>query len=158
MENYDNLRCCTISRSPMPKVWSRFQSSVLSSSSAETSVYLQAIHALVSGAYLKPSTVLSHISKTDRLLRLEANLRKNHKGIPTTKNIVEWKVEADAKVKRENEEAEKIGMVGYWLKPCRLRYRLTDVLEDRKEKPKDRRTIDRTRFVYLSQGYTGSYP
>lgn len=74
-------------------------------------MYLQAIHALVIGAYLKPSTVLSHISKTDRLLRLEADLRKKHKGIPTAKNIVEWKIEADAKVKRENEEAEKIGMV-----------------------------------------------
>jgi DNA-directed RNA polymerase III subunit RPC3 len=74
-------------------------------------MYFQAVHALVSGAYLKPSTVLSHISKTDRLLRLEANLRRNHKGIPTAKNIVDWKVEADVKVKRENEEAEKVGMV-----------------------------------------------
>lgn len=80
---------------------------------ADSAVYLQAIHTLVTGAYLKPSTVLSHISKTDRLLRLEANLRKNHKGIPTAKDIVGWKVEADAQVKRENEEAEKVGMVRY---------------------------------------------
>ncbi|KAF8580680.1 hypothetical protein K439DRAFT_1636837 [Ramaria rubella] len=76
----------------------------------ESSVYLQAVNALVAGAYLKPSTVLSHISRTDRLLRLEAKLRRSFKGIPTAKDIVQWKIEADAQVKRENEEAEKIGM------------------------------------------------
>ena len=124
--------------------------------SAESSVYSQAIHALVTGAYLKPSTVLSHISKTDRLLRIEANLRKNHKGIPTTKNIVEWKIEADAKVKRENEEAEKVGMVRCQLKPRHLLYSLTNVLEDRKEKLKGYRIIDRTKYAYLFQGYMRS--
>jgi len=69
---------------------------------------------LVTGSYLKPSTRLSHISKTDRLLRFEAGLRKEHKGIPTAKDIVHWKIEAEAKVKREDEEAEKIGMVCYF--------------------------------------------
>ncbi|KAF8522102.1 hypothetical protein BU17DRAFT_45192 [Hysterangium stoloniferum] len=80
------------------------------SDSKESSKYLQAINTLVTGAYLKPSTKLSHISKTDRLLRLEANLRKDHKGIPTAKDIVQWKIEAEAKVKREDEDAERIGM------------------------------------------------
>lgn len=112
MGSYGNRKCCNISRSSMPKVWSQFQAtSATLTLGAESSVYTQAIHALVSGAYLKPSTVLSHISKTDRLLRLEGNLRKNHKGIPTAKSIVEWKIEAEARVKRENEEAETIGMV-----------------------------------------------
>jgi DNA-directed RNA polymerase III subunit RPC3 len=65
----------------------------------------------VTGSYLKPSTKLSHISKTDRILRVEASYRKEHKGIPTTKDIVKWKIDAEAKVKREDEEAEKIGTV-----------------------------------------------
>lgn len=70
---------------------------------------------LVTGVYLKPATVLSHISRTDRLLRLEARLRREHKGIPTAKDVIGWKVEAEARVKREDEEAEKVGMVSIFL-------------------------------------------
>jgi hypothetical protein len=78
---------------------------------AESSAYSQAVNSLVTGAYLKPSSVLSHISRTDRLLRLEAELRRSHRGIPTAKDIVGWKLEAEAQVKRENDEAENVGMV-----------------------------------------------
>jgi hypothetical protein len=81
----------------------------------EMAVYLQVINTLVTGSYLKPSTKLAHISKTDRLLRFEASFRKEHKGIPTAKDIVKWKIDAEAKVKREDEEAEKIGMVHFLL-------------------------------------------
>ncbi|GJJ11988.1 hypothetical protein Clacol_006226 [Clathrus columnatus] len=77
----------------------------------EVSVYLQVINRLVIGVYLKPSTKLSHISRTDRQLRLEAKFRKEHKGIPTPKDVIGWKIEARARVKREEgEEAESIGM------------------------------------------------
>lgn len=79
------------------------------------SVYLQALNRLVTGVYLKPSTRLSHISRTDRLLRLEAKLRKEHKGIPTAKDVMNWKIEAEARIQREEEEAEKVGMVSFVL-------------------------------------------
>jgi hypothetical protein len=110
-------------------------------------VYSQAINKLVTGAYLKPSTVLSHISKTDRLLRLEANLRKSHKGIPTAKDIVQWKIQADAQVKRENDEAEKVGMVRGLAERRSTPSGLTTFLEDRNEKRKNRRIIDRIKCV-----------
>ena len=99
---------------------------------------------LVVGAYLKPSTVLSHISKTDRLLRLEADLRKRHKGIPTAKDIVGWKIQADAQVKRENEEAEKVGMVRGHVKIWHDIW-TEEPLEDRNGKRRSQQTIDRIR-------------
>lgn len=74
------------------------------------SVYQQALHKLVAGAYLKPSTVLSHISPRDKQIKYEAEERSKISGIPTAKELREAKELAGARLKRE-EEAETVGMV-----------------------------------------------
>ncbi|KAF8721906.1 hypothetical protein AX14_010116 [Amanita brunnescens Koide BX004] len=73
------------------------------------SVYQQALHKLVAGAYLKPSTVLSHISPRDKQIKYEAEERSKISGIPTAKELREAKELAGARLKRE-EEAETVGM------------------------------------------------
>ena len=74
------------------------------------SVYQQALHKLVAGAYLKPSTVLSHISPRDKQIKYEAEERSKLSGIPTTKELREAKELAGARLRRE-EEAESVGLV-----------------------------------------------
>lgn len=74
------------------------------------SMYQQALHKLVAGAYLKPSTVLSHISPRDKQIKYEAEERSKLSGIPTTKELREAKELAATRLKRE-EEAETVGLV-----------------------------------------------
>lgn len=76
-----------------------------------SSVYNQALHALVTQHYLKPSTVLSHLSPRDKRIQYEADERKKLGGLPTAKQYREAKEAAYARLKREEEEAEKVGLI-----------------------------------------------
>ncbi|KAL0569635.1 RNA polymerase III subunit C82 [Marasmius crinis-equi] len=73
-------------------------------------VYAQALHTLVSKHYLKPSTILSHISPRDKRIQYEADERAKLTGLPTSKQLREAKEAAYARLKREEEEAEKVGL------------------------------------------------
>ncbi|KAI0693743.1 hypothetical protein BC835DRAFT_1406684 [Cytidiella melzeri] len=74
------------------------------------SIYSQALHKLVEASYLKPSTVLSHVSPRDTRIRYEAEERAEIPGFPAAKQLKEAKQIAAARIRREEEEAEKIGM------------------------------------------------
>jgi DNA-directed RNA polymerase III subunit RPC3 len=74
-------------------------------------VYLQALHKLVTSTYLKPSTVLSHVSPRDNRIKYESEERAKISGFPTAKELRHAKEMAQARLKREEEEAEKIGLV-----------------------------------------------
>ena len=76
----------------------------------------QALYKLVSGSYLRASTARSHISPRDRLIQYENEEKKKIVGFPTSKQLKEAKEVAEARLKRENDEAEKIGLVR--LCPC----------------------------------------
>ncbi|KAJ7771765.1 RNA polymerase III subunit RPC82-domain-containing protein [Mycena metata] len=80
------------------------------SSRSAATVYSQALHALVAAAYLKPSTILSHISPRDKRIRYEAEEKQKISGFPTAKELREAKESAAARLKREEEEAEKVGL------------------------------------------------
>ena len=66
------------------------------------------------GSYLKPSTILSHISPRDKRIKYEAEEKLKISGFPTAKQLREAKEIVDARLKREEEEAEKIGMVSVY--------------------------------------------
>jgi len=74
-------------------------------------VYTQALHKLVSASYLKPSTILSHVSPRDKRIQYEAEEKAKLAGFPTAKEIRQAKETATARLKREEEEAEKVGLV-----------------------------------------------
>lgn len=74
-------------------------------------VYSQAFHKLVEASYLKPSTVLSHQSPRDKRIQYEAEEKAKISGFPTAKELRQAKEIADARLRREEEGAEKIGMV-----------------------------------------------
>ncbi|KAJ7871487.1 RNA polymerase III subunit RPC82-domain-containing protein [Mycena olivaceomarginata] len=73
-------------------------------------VYTQALHALVTAGYLKPSTILSHLSPRDKRIRYEGEEKAKIVGFPTAKELREAKETAEARLKREEEEAEKVGI------------------------------------------------
>ncbi|KAI0797830.1 RNA polymerase III subunit RPC82-domain-containing protein [Abortiporus biennis] len=75
-----------------------------------TTLYSQALHKLVDSFYLKPSTVLSHISPVDKRIKYEKEEKTKISGFPTAKQLREAKETAEARLRREEEEAEKIGM------------------------------------------------
>lgn len=69
------------------------------------------MHKLVEESYLKPATILSHISPLDKRIKYEAEEKAKVSGFPTAKQLREAKEMAEARLKREEEDAEKIGMV-----------------------------------------------
>ncbi|TFK42774.1 RNA polymerase III subunit RPC82-domain-containing protein [Crucibulum laeve] len=73
-------------------------------------VYSQAMHKLVSASYLKPSTILSHHSPRDKQIKYEAEEKAKISGFPTAKELREAKETASARLKREEEDAEKVGL------------------------------------------------
>lgn len=77
----------------------------------EKSLYAQTLYKLVSASYLKPSTVLSHFSPRDKAIQYEAEEKRKITGFPTAKELREAKEVAQARLKREEEEAEKVGLV-----------------------------------------------
>ncbi|KAH8107162.1 hypothetical protein BXZ70DRAFT_916661 [Cristinia sonorae] len=76
----------------------------------DPSVFAQAMHKLVECSYLKPSTVLSHVSPLDKRIKYEAEEKAKISGFPTAKQLREAKEIAEGRLKREEEEAEKVGM------------------------------------------------
>jgi DNA-directed RNA polymerase III subunit RPC3 len=73
--------------------------------------YEQALHKLVTAQYLKASTVLSHQSPRDKLIKYEAEERQKLAGLPTSRQLSECRDLAEARLRREEREAEKIGIV-----------------------------------------------
>ncbi|KAH9946259.1 uncharacterized protein BXZ73DRAFT_86425 [Epithele typhae] len=71
----------------------------------------QTFHKLLETGYLKPSTMLSHLSPRDKRIRYEAEEKRKISGFPTAKEIRQAKEVAQARLKREEEEAEQGGMV-----------------------------------------------
>jgi hypothetical protein len=78
---------------------------------AEISQYNSVLLKMVSASYLKPSTVLSHISPKDKNIQYEAEEKSKISGFPTAKQLREAKEVARARLKREEEEAEQVGLV-----------------------------------------------
>jgi DNA-directed RNA polymerase III subunit RPC3 len=76
-----------------------------------STVYSQALYKLVTAAYLKPSTMLSHVSPRDKRIKYEAEEKAKISGFPTAKELREARDKAQARLKREEEEAEKVGLV-----------------------------------------------
>lgn len=73
----------------------------------------RAIHELVSAFYLKPSTILSHLSPRDKRIKYEAEEKAKISGFPTAKELREAKEVADARLRREEEQAERVGLVSH---------------------------------------------
>lgn len=78
---------------------------------SDSSMYSQSLYKLVSESYLKPSTVLSHNSPRDKRIKYEGEEKAKITGFPTAKELREVKVTAQVRLKREEEEAEKVGLV-----------------------------------------------
>lgn len=74
-------------------------------------VYRGAAHKLVTGAYLKPSTALSHVSPKDKQIKYGGEEKAKISGFPTARELREAKLAAEARLKQEEDEAEKIGLV-----------------------------------------------
>jgi DNA-directed RNA polymerase III subunit RPC3 len=80
----------------------------------ESTVYAQALHGLVTLSYLKPSTLLSHVSPRDKRILYEAEEKAKINGFPTAKELRQAREVALSRLKREEDEAEKVGLVsGY---------------------------------------------
>ncbi|KAG1858366.1 RNA polymerase III subunit RPC82-domain-containing protein [Suillus subalutaceus] len=75
-----------------------------------SSLYSQTLYKLISGAYLKPSTLLSHHSPRDKRIKYEAEEKAKITGFPTAKELREAQETAEARLKREEEEAESVGL------------------------------------------------
>ncbi|KAI6110056.1 RNA polymerase III subunit RPC82-domain-containing protein [Pisolithus sp. B1] len=75
-----------------------------------TSMYSQTLYKLVSESYLKPSTLLSHQSPRDKRIKYEAEEKAKLTGFPTARQLREAKAAAEARLKREEEEAERVGL------------------------------------------------
>ncbi|KAH0584090.1 DNA-directed RNA polymerase III subunit RPC3 [Termitomyces sp. J132] len=73
-------------------------------------LYTQTLHKLVSTSYLKPATILSHLSPRDKRIQYEAEEKAKIVGFPTAREIREAKEVAEARLKREEEEAEQVGL------------------------------------------------
>ena len=86
-------------------------SALRTKNSPEISQYQQTFHKLVTGSYLKPSTVLSHWSPRDRLMQYEIEEKRKISGFPTARELRQAKEGAVGRLKREEEEEEQIGLV-----------------------------------------------
>lgn len=74
------------------------------------SPYKQALLKLVNSSYLIPCSVLFHISPRDKLLQFEAEEKSKLKNFPTAKELRQAKEVAEARLKREQEDALKTGL------------------------------------------------
>ena len=77
----------------------------------ESIVYAQALHGLVTLSYLKPSTLLSHVSPRDKRILYETEEKAKITGFPTTKELRQAREAAMSRLKREEDEAENVGLV-----------------------------------------------
>ncbi|KAG2045593.1 hypothetical protein BDR06DRAFT_978096, partial [Suillus hirtellus] len=67
-------------------------------------------HLLIFSAYIKPSTLLSHHSPRDKRIKYEAEEKTKIAGLSTAKELREVQETAEAWLKREEEEAESVGL------------------------------------------------
>lgn len=74
---------------------------------------MQALYTLVTSAYLKPSTVLSHVSPRDKRIKYEGEEKAKISGFPTAKELRQARETADARLKQEEADAEKVGLVSF---------------------------------------------
>lgn len=84
---------------------------LFTSSSQGPALYSQALYKLVEAKYLKPATLLAHISPQDKRIRYETEEKAKISGFPTLKELRQAKETAEARLRREEEEAEQVGMV-----------------------------------------------
>ncbi|KAG6909829.1 hypothetical protein DXG01_015102 [Tephrocybe rancida] len=73
-------------------------------------LYSQTIHKLVAMSYLKPATILSHVSPRDKRIRYETEEKAKIIGFPTAREIREAREVAEARLRREEEDAEMVGL------------------------------------------------
>ncbi|EKM82848.1 hypothetical protein AGABI1DRAFT_68847 [Agaricus bisporus var. burnettii JB137-S8] len=78
--------------------------------SKSITVHRGVMHKLVSENYLKPSTVLSHVSPADKQIKYEGEEKAKISGFPTAKELKQAKQVAEARMRREEEEAGKAGL------------------------------------------------
>lgn len=97
---------------------------------------MQALHKLVDASYLRPSTVLSHISPRDKRITYETEEKAKISGFPTAKELRQAKEMAEVRLKREEEEAEQIGMVSNNVLP-RVTLKFCNIQYPQKRKAKD---------------------
>lgn len=79
--------------------------------SNRSSSYSKALLSLVSKRYLKASVILAHQSPRDKLIKYEAEEKAKISGFPTSKELREAREVAEARLRREEDEAEKVGLV-----------------------------------------------
>ncbi|KIY43706.1 hypothetical protein FISHEDRAFT_52951 [Fistulina hepatica ATCC 64428] len=75
-----------------------------------TMLYKQTIFKLVSSSYLKASTVLAHTSPQDKRIQYEEEEKSKLSNLPSSRELREAKEVAAARLRREQEDAEKIGL------------------------------------------------
>lgn len=61
---------------------------------------------------------MSHISPRDKRIRYEEEEKAKISGFPTAKQLREAKETAEARLKREEEEAEAVGLVSDFASVC----------------------------------------
>lgn len=86
--------------------------SSLDISRSDSALYAQTLHKLVTASYVKPSTALSHISPRDKRIAYEAEEKAKISGFPTAKELRQAREVAVSRLKREEDEAENVGLVG----------------------------------------------
>ncbi|KAG8738592.1 RNA polymerase III subunit C82 [Ceratobasidium sp. 414] len=74
--------------------------------SKESDTYSQVALELLTSSHLRVSTPESHISPRDKFIRYEAEERKKHVGIVAPKDARQFRTIAEARIRREREEAE----------------------------------------------------
>ncbi|KAG9084886.1 RNA polymerase III subunit C82 [Ceratobasidium sp. UAMH 11750] len=72
----------------------------------ESNTYSQVALELLTSSHLRVSTPESHVSPRDKLIRYEAEERKKHVGIVAPKDARQFRTIAEARIRREREEAE----------------------------------------------------
>ncbi|KAJ1307949.1 hypothetical protein OPQ81_002026 [Rhizoctonia solani] len=79
----------------------------------DSEAYTQVTLELLTSSHLRLSTPASHISPRDKLIRYEAEERKKHVGIVAPKDARQFRITAEARIRREREEAEapSVGLI-----------------------------------------------
>ncbi|KAF7983053.1 hypothetical protein HWV62_23943 [Athelia sp. TMB] len=72
--------------------------------------YTKVLYKLVTSTYLKPSTILSHISPRDKRIKYEGEEKAKISGFPTAKELRQARETAEARLKKEEADAEKAGL------------------------------------------------
>ncbi|KAF8599598.1 hypothetical protein BDV93DRAFT_497587 [Ceratobasidium sp. AG-I] len=81
--------------------------------SKDADKYTQVALELLTSSHLRVSTAASHISPRDKFIRYEGEERKKHVGIVAPKDAREFRAIAEARIRREREEAEapSVGLI-----------------------------------------------